>query len=214
MLTVHVQIMYKIQVVFPPDKLATQPIAMSGRGGYTLPPGVHVYRFSFKVRSIEQQLIEADDRQLPFNNACIADQSNLPTFNLGGLTLDMVKAPSHHIKNPLPPSFAGFPGEADIRYFVKATIARPSILRENVRCVSCNLDLCYESRPDRIANRLCPLIFAPLSLPEPIQPAAKRFMQDESTIYSSPMQLKRLVKASLLSSRPKARHPLHFQSRP
>jgi len=33
----------------------------------------------------------------------------------------------------LPPSFTGFPGEAEIRYYVKVTIQRPGIFKENWR---------------------------------------------------------------------------------
>lgn len=38
-----------------------------------------------------------------------------------------------HIRKPLPPSLGGFPGEAEIRYFVKVTVQRPSIWKENRR---------------------------------------------------------------------------------
>jgi len=30
---------------------------------------------------------------------------------------------------------SGFPGEAEIRYYLKATVARPNILKENARVV-------------------------------------------------------------------------------
>lgn len=38
-----------------------------------------------------------------------------------------------HVKRTLPPSLTGFPGEAEIRYFVKVTVQRPGIFRENWR---------------------------------------------------------------------------------
>ena len=45
----------------------------------------------------------------------------------------MYKSPHSHVKKTLPPTLVGFPGEAEIRYYVKATINRPSLFKENVR---------------------------------------------------------------------------------
>jgi len=89
----------------------------------------------------------------------------------------------HHVKKMLPPTFTGFPGEADIRYFLKATVARPNILKENARAY-------------------LPFNFCPLESPRP-SPAvtgaetfARRkhqFMQP----YGQPIQVK--AKKSLFS---------------
>lgn len=49
---------------------------------------------------------------------------------LGLMEMPMVQT---HIRKPLPPSLGGFPGEAEIRYFVKVTVQRPSIWKENRR---------------------------------------------------------------------------------
>ena len=38
-----------------------------------------------------------------------------------------------HVKRTLPPSLTGFPGEAEIRYYVKVTVQRPSLFKENRR---------------------------------------------------------------------------------
>jgi hypothetical protein len=38
-----------------------------------------------------------------------------------------------HVKKTLPPSLTGFPGEAEIRYYIKVTVQRPSIFKENRR---------------------------------------------------------------------------------
>jgi hypothetical protein len=38
-----------------------------------------------------------------------------------------------HVKKTLPPSLTGFPGEAEVRYYVKVTVQRPSIFKENRR---------------------------------------------------------------------------------
>ena len=39
----------------------------------------------------------------------------------------------HHVKATLPPSLTGFPQTAEIRYYVKVTIQRPGIFKENWR---------------------------------------------------------------------------------
>lgn len=38
-----------------------------------------------------------------------------------------------HVKRTLPPSLSGFPGEAEIKYYVKATVVRPKFYQENLR---------------------------------------------------------------------------------
>jgi hypothetical protein len=48
------------------------------------------------------------------------------------------RAPTQHVKATLPPSIY-FPGEAEIRYYLKVTVNRPSLLKENPRQVSLTL---------------------------------------------------------------------------
>jgi hypothetical protein len=47
-----------------------------------------------------------------------------------------MKEPPRHVKKTLPPSMTGFPGEVNIRYFVKVTVQRPAVWKENWRHVS------------------------------------------------------------------------------
>ena len=54
--------------------------------------------------------------------------------------MEVAKTPTHHVKQTLPPSLSGFPGEAEIRYYVKVTVNRPQFFKENPRAVG----------PDRI----------------------------------------------------------------
>jgi hypothetical protein len=49
---------------------------------------------------------------------------------------EFARPPTHHIKTTLPPSLAGFPGEAEIKYFVKVTVNRPQFFKENPRAVA------------------------------------------------------------------------------
>ena len=128
------KILYKVLQVFPPP--GTVPInnghgpgsvsslggALGSLGGgtsFTLRAGQHEYPFNFKI---------------PFNNMCQNQQAQmkleLGTFFSRDLTQPIRM---RHIKTTLPPSLSGFPGEAEIKYFLKATVQRPSLLKENHR---------------------------------------------------------------------------------
>lgn len=112
------KILYRVQTVFPPAEIVEGRNHTSGKGSYTLPPGTHEYPFKLKI---------------PFNNSCMNDKSQMPTVSRSGGGLEMTKPPSRHVKKTLPPTLSGFPGEAEIRYFVKATINRQSFFKENPR---------------------------------------------------------------------------------
>ncbi|KAK4541927.1 hypothetical protein LTR36_007291 [Oleoguttula mirabilis] len=112
------KILYKVQTVFPPAEVLEGRSRGAAKATYTLPPGQHEYAFKFK---------------LPFNNACHSDRSSMPTVSMSGTGFEMARPPSQHVKKTLPPTLSGFPGEAEIRYFVKATISRHSIFKENPR---------------------------------------------------------------------------------
>lgn len=85
---------------------------------FTLPPGQHEYPFKFK---------------LPFNNSCYNNRSPLPQVSMTGAGLEFARPASHHVKKTLPPTLSGFPGEAEIRYFIKVTVTRHSFFKENAR---------------------------------------------------------------------------------
>ena len=72
--------------------------------------------------------------QLPFNNSC--GENKPRDLKFGSVALAYVGDTNHHIKSALPPTLTGFPGEAEIRYYVKATVKRPQIWRADIRCVS------------------------------------------------------------------------------
>ncbi|KAJ5580183.1 uncharacterized protein N7459_006168 [Penicillium hispanicum] len=115
-LEVH-KILYKVTTVFPtPAVMQTGSPATS----YTFAPGSYEYPFQFKF---------------PFNNACSTHNSMLTNLNFTGLKVEMARDTNRHVKKTLPPSLSGFPGEADIKYFVKATIIRPQFYKENIRAI-------------------------------------------------------------------------------
>lgn len=123
------KILYKVAQVFPDENPAT-PVSPC-----ILNPGQHRFPFQFKF---------------PFNNACSNPEamariggvinpggfaSGSGFFGLGGIrVMDGTKQLAYsHVTKTLPPSFTGFPGEAEIRYYVKVTIQRPGLFKENWR---------------------------------------------------------------------------------
>lgn len=75
----------------------------------------------------------ADHGQLPFNNACASERSQLGAMSISGSGVEVTKPALGHVKKTLPPTLSGFPGEAEIRYFVKATVRRKAFFKENPR---------------------------------------------------------------------------------
>jgi len=115
------KILYKVQMVFPPANVLEGKMPGFGKSTFTLPAGQHEYPFKFKI---------------PFNNGCCTNARNqvMPSINLsapGGF--EMARPASRHVRKTLPPTLTGFPGEAEIRYFVKATVSRHSPFKENPR---------------------------------------------------------------------------------
>ncbi|KAK3942218.1 hypothetical protein QBC46DRAFT_77276 [Diplogelasinospora grovesii] len=124
------KILYKVAQVFPDEQHANQPPP------FVLAPGQHRFPFQFKF---------------PFNNACSDPEamaklgglagsggfgSGSSFFGLSGgiRVMDGTRQLMYsHVTKTLPPSFTGFPGEAEIRYYVKVTVQRPGIFKENWR---------------------------------------------------------------------------------
>ena len=111
------KVLYKVAQVFPSDN----DVGPSRRGeAYTLRAGTHEYPFRFKI---------------PFNNGCSNPEEQFG-FGLGfggvGLT-GMQHLHYRHVKRTLPPSLTGFPDMAQITYYVKVTVQRPSLFKENRR---------------------------------------------------------------------------------
>lgn len=113
-LEVH-KLMYQVQTVFPAPELSENP----SNPQYTLLAGQYVYPFKFK---------------LPFNNSCTKNTSLLKDLKVGQLSVQFAPDTNQHVKKTLPPTLSGFPGEAEIKYYVKATVVRPKLWQENLRC--------------------------------------------------------------------------------
>lgn len=125
------KLLYKVQQVFPDETVS------AAAGPFSLQPGRHEFPFRFKM---------------PFNNACsdpnamarLGGIANAGTFNVGGgpaflgfagiRVMDGTRQLMYqHVTRTLPPLLTGYPGEAEIRYYVKVTVQRPGIFKENWR---------------------------------------------------------------------------------
>lgn len=133
---ISVQLLYKVITVFPSPDVQKHG---SGNASYTLSPGQYEYPFQFKVfpkaSLASRQNVEADAWQLPINNNCSNNNTMFTNLNVAGLRMEMARDTYKHVKKTLPPSLNGFPGEAEIKYFVKVTVVRPQLWKENRRSV-------------------------------------------------------------------------------
>lgn len=76
-------------------------------------------------------------------------------MSISGSGIEVAKAPTRHVKKTLPPTLSGFPGEAEIRYFVKATVNRSGFWRENPRAYApFNFFPIEPPRPPRSENEI------------------------------------------------------------
>ena len=111
----HHKLLYKVQTVFPAPEIREKSSAATN---YTLVAGTYEYPFKIKF---------------PFNNYCTSNNSLLRDLKLGELSLQYGNDANRHVKKTLPPSLSGFPGEAEIKYYVKATVIRPKFYQGNIR---------------------------------------------------------------------------------
>jgi len=115
LLEVH-KLLYKVETVFPSAEIR-EANATGRTAQFTLLRGQYEYPFRFKI---------------PFNNDCVNNTSLIKDLKIGQLKMEFGQEPQH-TKAALPPSLAGYPGEAEIKYFVKATVVRPKFYKENLR---------------------------------------------------------------------------------
>ena len=108
------KLLYRVETLFPGPDVQQQ----LGSANLVLLAGQHEYPFRFKF---------------PFNNNC---QQNSGSRDLKVGAMGIAFQPDvnvKHVKKTLPPSLSGFPGEAEIKYYVKATVVRPKFYQENIR---------------------------------------------------------------------------------
>ncbi|ERF72099.1 hypothetical protein EPUS_02890 [Endocarpon pusillum Z07020] len=110
------KLLYKVETLFPTRDVQQQ--TGNATSSYMLLAGHYEYPFRFKF---------------PFNNNC---QNNSMMRGLGVGSMGIAFNPDlnvKHVKKTLPPSLSGFSREAEIRYYVKATVVRPKFYQENIR---------------------------------------------------------------------------------
>ncbi|KAL2830091.1 hypothetical protein BJY01DRAFT_227553 [Aspergillus pseudoustus] len=117
-LEVH-KLLYKVTDLFPDSTLIGNP--SNPTTSWTFAAGKYEYPFQFKF---------------PFNNTCNLHNSISTNLNITGLKVEMAKQANRHVKKTLPPSLSGFPGMAEIKYYVKATVVRPQFYKENLRAIT------------------------------------------------------------------------------
>jgi hypothetical protein len=102
------------------------------------------------------------------------------------------RPPTQHVKATLPPSVY-FPGEAEIRYYLKATVNRPSLLKENPRQVSTTqtffLLLQYNGLSLIIAVQYANFSFVPIELPRPASDGETYARRQHQFMHDSPPPL-------------------------
>ncbi len=121
------KILYKVQQVFPDEYHSS---ANNPFGSFPLQPGQHLFPFKFKV---------------PINNACsdshamasLANQSLSGAGMFGSRGIRLMDGSKQlylkHVTKTLPPSLSGVYNDAEVRYYIKVTVQRPGILKENWR---------------------------------------------------------------------------------
>ncbi|KXH68182.1 arrestin [Colletotrichum salicis] len=129
------KILYRVAQVFPTYEEELGAGGSSFSQSYVIQGGQHEFPFNFK---------------LPINNACSDPVTmskiggiggmggfgaGIGPFGLGGArVMDGSKQLFlQHVTKTLPPSFTGFPRQAEVRYYLKVTIQRPGFLKENWR---------------------------------------------------------------------------------
>lgn len=110
--------LYKSQIVFPPKQVAQA----SNSNQFTLPAGNHEFDFSIV---------------LPPNTDC-PDIKQPSPYSLSRLVIDSsgidyARDATSHFAGPMPPALSDMKEIASVRYFLKATVHRASLLRMNTR---------------------------------------------------------------------------------
>lgn len=110
------KLLYKVETLFPTRDIQQQ--TGNATNSYMLLTGQYEYPFRFKF---------------PFNNNC-QNNSVMRDLKVGSMGIAFnADLNVKHVKKTLPPSLSGFPGEAEIKYYVKATVVRPKFYQENIR---------------------------------------------------------------------------------
>lgn len=171
------KLLYKVETVFPSPELR-ESAGITGRNpAYTLLRGQYEYPFKFKI---------------PFNSDCVTNTNFIKDLKVGQLSVQFGQEPLH-AKLPLPPTLNGYPGEAEIKYFVKATVVRPKFYQQALR------------------NEI-PIAFLPIEQPRPLNRDGETYGRRKHQfqgVNGQNVRRKSLFKSS--SGPPMNTEPLAFQ---
>lgn len=140
-------------------------VLITGKNAQSLAPGTHEFPFHFKVclRRNPNNIL-SDPSQLPFNNSCVHEMTKSSTMTASGSGKESAKAATRHVKKTLPPTLSGFPGEAEIRYYLKGTVTRHYFWKESLRAIA-------------------PINFLPIEPPRPMSTGSEIFAR-QTHIFS------------------------------
>lgn len=116
-LEIH-KFLYHTQVVFPPKKVE---LAASSRQ-FTLPGGDHQFDFCFDIPATT----ECSDVKQPA-------PYSLSRLVIDSTGIDYARDATSHFRGQLPPALSDMNEICSVRYFLKATIHRTSMLKMNIR---------------------------------------------------------------------------------
>lgn len=119
-LEVH-KFLYHTQVLWPANMRPADLLSSNSKASFVMGAGSFEYPFQFKI---------------PLNTVCQPSNNPISHVSFSSPIPEFARPALHHIKATLPPSLTGFPGEAEIRYFVKVTVNRPSFFKENPRSIA------------------------------------------------------------------------------
>lgn len=139
------KVLYETMIVFPPDNVRQVSLAKE----FTLTPGNYSYPFEFKL-PLNNSCVQVHGitNKVSFNKNSYDVLINNGNFNrkyimnkthryykdiMGEENPQIVKQQNYHIVNQLPPSLSGMGDFASVKYFVKVTCKRSSILKTNLR---------------------------------------------------------------------------------
>lgn len=153
------KVLYDTSVVFPPENVRKVLNAKE----FTLTPGNYSYPFEFKIPMNSSCVkLQGLSNMLLFNSQTFDININNGNFNLSNLRGALLdgngsssgspsSSDSYHITTQLPPSLSGMGDIANIRYFIKVTCKRSSILKPNLRSfdpfIFLPLDIDSQGRP-------------------------------------------------------------------
>lgn len=140
-LDVH-KVLYDTVIVFPPENVRSVATSKD----FTLLPGTYTYDFSFKIPlSSSCAKVTGISNKIQFNkNNLVINNGNMSMAllrNAANSFLQPASGPQiqpnqgYHTESQLPPSLSMKDEVATVRYFVKVTCKRPSILKTNLRAV-------------------------------------------------------------------------------